>query len=71
MKSVKRVIVVFLFVLPMIVTSAALNAGKGAAIGAVVGTTAAAATKGAKVTVPSETLPEFRLQQPASLPFRT
>jgi hypothetical protein len=47
------------------------NAGKGAAIGAVVGTTAAVVTKGAKVTVPSETLLEFRLQQPASLPSRT
>jgi hypothetical protein len=44
------------------------NAGKGAAIGAAVGTTAAVATKGAKVTIPSETLLEFRLQQPASLP---
>lgn len=46
------------------------NAGKGAAIGAVVGTTAAVATKGEKVTVPSETLLEFRLQQPAYLPAR-
>jgi hypothetical protein len=44
------------------------NAGKGAAIGAVVGTTAAVATKGQKVSVPTETLLEFRLQQPASLP---
>src|SRR5580658_9318273 len=42
------------------------NAGKGAAIGAVVGTTAAVAQKGEKVTIPSETLLEFRLQQPAS-----
>jgi hypothetical protein len=47
------------------------NAGKGAAIGAVVGTTAAVAQKGDKVTIPSETLLEFRLQQPASLPART
>lgn len=46
------------------------NAGRGAAIGAAVGTTAAVATKGAKVTIPSETLLEFRLQQPASLPAR-
>jgi len=46
------------------------NAGKGAAIGAVVGTTAAVVQKGEKVTVPSETLLEFRLQQPASLPAR-
>lgn len=44
------------------------NAGKGAAIGAVVGTTAAVVQKGEKVSVPSETLLEFRLQQPASLP---
>ena len=47
------------------------NAGKGAAIGAAVGTTAAVATKGQKVSIPSETLLEFRLQQPASLPART
>ncbi len=46
------------------------NAGKGAAIGAVVGTTAAVVQKGEKVSVPSETLLEFRLQQPASLPVR-
>lgn len=44
------------------------NAGKGAAIGGLVGTTAAVATKGQKVSIPSETLLEFRLQQPASLP---
>jgi hypothetical protein len=47
------------------------NAGKGAAIGAVVGTTAAVVQKGEKVSIPSETLLEFRLQQPASLPART
>jgi hypothetical protein len=47
------------------------NAGKGAAIGAVVGTTAAVVQKGEKVSVPSETLLEFRLQQPASLPARS
>jgi hypothetical protein len=46
------------------------NAGKGAAIGAAVGTTAAVVQKGEKVSVPSETLLEFRLQQPASLPAR-
>jgi hypothetical protein len=46
------------------------NAGKGAAIGAVAGTTAALAQKGQKVSIPSETLLEFRLQQPASLPAR-
>lgn len=46
--------------------------GKGAAIGAGVGaaagTTAAAASKGKQVSVPSESLLEFRLEQPASLP---
>lgn len=46
--------------------------GKGAAIGAgagaAVGTTVSAATKGKQVSVPSESLLEFRLQQPASLP---
>ena len=46
------------------------NAGMGAAIGAVAGTTAALVQKGAKVNVPSETLLEFRLEQPASLPKR-
>lgn len=44
------------------------NAGMGAAIGAVAGTTAAIVQKGEKVNVPSETLLEFRLEQPASLP---
>jgi hypothetical protein len=44
------------------------NAGKGAAIGATAGTVAAVAQKGQKVNVPAETLLEFRLQQPASLP---
>ena len=46
--------------------------GKGAAIGAgagaAAGTTVSAATKGKQVSVPSESLLEFRLQQPASLP---
>lgn len=46
--------------------------GTGAAIGALsgaaVGTTAAAATSGQQVSVPSESLLEFRLGQPASLP---
>jgi hypothetical protein len=46
-------------------------AGIGAAIGALVGTTAAVAQKGEKVSIPSETVLEFRLQQPASLPART
>jgi len=44
------------------------NAGIGAAIGAVTGTTAALVQKGEKVSIPSETLLEFRLQQPTSLP---
>jgi hypothetical protein len=44
------------------------NAGKGAAIGATVGAVGAVAQKGKSVNVPSETLLEFRLQQPASLP---
>ena len=47
------------------------NAGMGAAIGAATGTTAAIVQKGEKVSIPSETLLEFRLQQPASLPART
>ena len=46
--------------------------GKGAAIGAgagaAAGTTVAAATKGKQVAVPTESLVEFRLQQPGSLP---
>jgi hypothetical protein len=46
------------------------NAGMGAAIGVVAGTTAAVVKKGQTVNVPSETLLEFRLQQPASLPAR-
>ena len=53
-----------------IIGGVAGNAGKGAAIGAVAGTTAAVVQKGEKVSVPSETLLEFRLQQPASLPAR-
>jgi hypothetical protein len=46
------------------------NAGKGAAIGATAGAVGAVAQKGQSVNVPSETLLEFRLQQPASLPAR-
>ena len=53
-----------------IIGGVAGNAGKGAAIGALAGTTAAVVQKGEKVSVPSETLLEFRLQQPASLPAR-
>lgn len=44
------------------------NAGMGAAIGAVSGTVGAVVQKGEKVKVPSETLLEFRLLQPVSLP---
>jgi hypothetical protein len=47
--------------------------GKGAAIGlgagAATGTAVSAAGKGKQVQVPSESLVEFRLQQPASLPL--
>jgi hypothetical protein len=46
--------------------------GTGAAIGALAGaaagTTVSAATKGKQVSIPSESLLEFRLEQPASLP---
>jgi hypothetical protein len=46
--------------------------GAGAAIGAVsgaaVGTATSAATEGQQVSVPSESLLEFRLEQPTSLP---
>lgn len=46
--------------------------GKGAAIGAgagaAAGTTLSAATKGKQVSVPSESLLEFRLAQPTALP---
>ncbi len=44
------------------------NAGKGAAIGATAGAVGSVVQKGKSVQVPSETLLEFRLQQPASLP---
>jgi hypothetical protein len=46
------------------------NAGMGAAIGATAGAVGAVAQKGKSVNVPSETLLEFRLQQPASLPAK-
>src|ERR1700733_5648534 len=46
--------------------------GKGAGIGALVGggagTAVAASKKGEQLTIPSESLLEFRLQQPGSLP---
>jgi hypothetical protein len=44
------------------------NAGKGAAIGAVTGVGLSAATKGEAIRVPSETLLEFSIAQPTTLP---
>jgi hypothetical protein len=44
------------------------GAGIGALAGAAAGTTVSAATRGQQVAVPSESLLEFRLQQPATLP---
>jgi hypothetical protein len=44
------------------------GAGIGAGIGAVGGTAVAASKKGQQLSIPSETLIEFRLQQPAPLP---
>jgi hypothetical protein len=44
------------------------NAGKGAAIGAVSGVGLAAVKKGEPIRVPSETLLEFTISQPAKLP---
>ncbi len=44
------------------------GAGIGAAIGGGGGTAVAASQKGQQVTIPSETLIEFRLTQPAPLP---
>jgi len=46
------------------------NAGKGAAIGATAGGVASVVQKGKSIKVPSETLLQFTLQQPASLPAR-
>ena len=53
-----------------IVGGIAGNAGMGAAIGATAGAVGSVVQKGKEVKVPSETLLEFRLQQPASLPSR-
>jgi len=47
------------------------SAGMGPEIGAAEGTAAAIVQKGEKFSIPSETLLECRLQQPASLPART
>lgn len=44
------------------------NAGMGAAIGATAGAVGSVAQKGQAVQVPSETLIQFTLQQPASFP---
>jgi hypothetical protein len=44
------------------------GAGIGAAAGAVGGTAVAASKKGEQLSIPSESLLEFRLQHPASLP---
>jgi hypothetical protein len=44
------------------------SAGRGAAIGSVVGGGASLATRGEQIHIPAETLLEFRLQQPATLP---
>ena len=46
------------------------NAGMGAAIGATAGAVGSVVQKGKEVKVPSETLIEFRLQQPASVPAK-
>jgi len=46
------------------------NAGMGAAIGAVSGVGLAAAKKGEPIVIPSETLLQFTLAQPASFPAR-
>lgn len=46
------------------------NAGMGAAIGATAGGVASVAQKGKAVQVPSETIIQFRLEQPASFPAR-
>ena len=44
------------------------GAGIGALAGAGAGTAISAAKKGEQISIPSETLLEFRLQQPVSLP---
>jgi hypothetical protein len=44
------------------------GAGIGAAAGAATGTAVAASKKGQQLEIPSESLLEFRLEQPASLP---
>jgi hypothetical protein len=44
------------------------GAGIGAAAGAATGATVSAATGGSQISIPSESLLEFRLEQPTSLP---
>ena len=44
------------------------NAGRGAAIGAVGGGASSLISRGEQINIPAETILEFRLQQPASLP---
>jgi len=44
------------------------GAGIGAAAGAATGTTVSAARRGNQISIPGETLLEFRLEQPVSLP---
>jgi outer membrane lipoprotein SlyB len=46
------------------------GAAIGVAAGAVTGTAIAGSKKGEQLVIPSESLIEFRLQQPASLPAR-
>jgi hypothetical protein len=46
------------------------GAGIGVAAGAVTGTAIAGSKKGEQLVIPSESLIEFRLEQPASLPVR-
>jgi hypothetical protein len=46
------------------------NAGRGAAIGGATGGGASLIMRGEQINIPSGTLLEFRLQQPASLPRR-
>jgi hypothetical protein len=46
------------------------NAGRGAAIGGAAGGGASMIMRGEQINIPSGTLLEFRLQQPASLPGR-
>jgi len=44
------------------------NVGRGTAIGGLAGGATSLVTRGEQINIPSETLLEFRLQQPAALP---